>query len=55
MPPLMEKPMIPLLQDLSGMVDDMSGYHTLEVLPNGDTIIHCSTDPLPNTDDDADP
>lgn len=39
MRPFVEDQMIPLLQDLNGMIDDMSAYHAPEILPNGDIII----------------
>jgi len=39
MRPFVEDQMIPLLQDLNGMIDDMSAYHAPEILPNGDILI----------------
>lgn len=39
MRPFVEDQMIPLLRDLSGMIDDLSAYEAPEILPNGDIII----------------
>ncbi len=55
MQPFMEDQMIPLLQDLSGMIDDMSAYHAPEVLPNGDILIRRRTDPTPDAEEDTVP
>ena len=45
MRPVFEEQMLPLLQDLSGMIDDLSAYHAPEMLPNGDILIRRRTDP----------
>ena len=45
MRPFVEDQMIPLLQDLNGMIDDMSAYHAPEILPNGDILIRRRVEP----------
>ncbi len=54
MRPFVEDQMIPLLQDLSGRIDDMSAYHAPEILPNGDILIRRRVDPAPEEESDPD-
>lgn len=44
MRPVFEEQMLPLLQDLGAMIDDLSAYHAPEMLPNGDILIRRRTD-----------
>ncbi|MBF9034686.1 hypothetical protein HKCCE2091_10575 [Rhodobacterales bacterium HKCCE2091] len=39
MRPFFEEEMLPFLQELSGLIDDISAYELPERLPNGDIII----------------
>lgn len=32
-------PLLPLIEDLTGQIQDLSNYHAPEVLPNGDILI----------------
>jgi hypothetical protein len=45
------------LQDLNGMIGDVSAYHAPEILPNGDILIRRRVDPAPEVENDpeADP
>ena len=52
MRPFVEDQMIPLLQDLNGMIGDLSAYHPPEILPNGDILIRRRVDPAPEAESD---
>lgn len=46
--PFFEEEMLPFLESLGGMIDDLSAYEMPERLPNGDIIIRRRPDrPLP--------
>jgi hypothetical protein len=54
MRPFVEDQMIPLLQDLNGMIGDVSAYHAPEILPNGDILIRRRVIPTPEVESDPD-
>lgn len=45
--PFFEEEMLPFLESLGGMIDDLSAYQMPEVLPNGDIIIRRRPDAPP--------
>lgn len=45
--PFFEEEMLPFLQELGGMIDDLAIYELPERLPNGDIIIRRSPDAPP--------
>ncbi|MEM9318771.1 MAG: hypothetical protein AAGA70_07160 [Pseudomonadota bacterium] len=52
--PFFEDEMIPMLQSLGEMIDDLSAYELPERLPNGDIIIRRSPDAPPWNAPDTD-
>ncbi len=50
MRPMFEDHMLPMLQQLSDMVDDISAYHPPEILPNGDILIRRRVPLVPGED-----
>lgn len=47
MRPFFEEEMLPFLQSLSGLIDDLAAYEMPERLPNGDIIIRRRPDATP--------
>lgn len=45
--PFLEREMVPFLQDLGAMMEDLSAYHPPERLPNGDILIRRRDDAPP--------